>query len=147
MARAARTKETIDLKTGEVILKESWYHYKGKGVYWFKVDFAFIGYIDILTNGDIRVLFEVCRLMSVENIFMSNKDSIQIIADETNTLVNSVRRCITRLIKVGLMKRGTRGVMYVNPNIISYGSGENLIKTRERFKNVIQTNDKSEAQT
>ena len=146
MARAKRTKETIDLKTGEVVLKESWYHYKGKGVYWFKVDFSFISYIEILTNGDIRVLFEVCRLMSVENVFMSNKEAIDLIALEAKISLGSVKRCLARLVTVGIMIRGNRGVMYVNPNVISYGSGENLIKTRERFKNVIQTNDKSEAQ-
>lgn len=138
MARAKRTKETIDLKTGEVVLKESWYHYKGKGVYWFKVDFSFISYIEILTNGDIRVLFEVCRLMSVENVFMSNKEAIDLIALEAKISLGSVKRCLARLVEVGLMLRGGRGVLYVNPNIISYGSGENLIKARERFKNVVQ---------
>ena len=138
MARAKRTKETIDLKTGEVVLKESWYHYKGKGVYWFKVDFSFISYIEILTNGDIRVLFEVCRLMSVENVFMSNTEAIDLIALEAKISLGSVKRCLARLVEVGLMLRGGRGVLYVNPNIISYGSGENLIKARERFKNVVQ---------
>lgn len=143
MARAKRTKETIDLKTGEVVLKESWYHYKGKGVYWFKVDFSFISYIEILTNGDIRVLFEVCRLMSVENVFMSNKEAIDLIALEAKISIGSVKRCLARLVEVGLMLRGGRGVLYVNPNIISYGSGENLIKARERFKNVVQIHNQS----
>ena len=138
MARAARTKETIDLKTGEVVLKESWYHYKGKGIHWFKVDFSFVNYLLILNIGDVRVLFEVSRMMNIENEFVSNKESLNIIATDIDVSLSSIKRCLARLVEVGLMLRGGRGVLYVNPNIISYGSGENLIKARERFKNVVQ---------
>ena len=138
MARAARTKETIDLKTGEVVLKESWYHYKGKGIHWFKVDFSFVNYLLILNIGDVRVLFEISRMMNIENEFVSNKESLNIIATDIDVSLSSIKRCLARLVEVGLMLRGNRGVMYVNPNVISYGSGENLIKTRERFKNVVQ---------
>lgn len=138
MARAKRTKETIDLKTGEVVLKESWYHYKGKGIHWFKVDFSFVNYLLILNIGDVRVLFEVSRMMNIENEFVSNKESLNIIATDIDVSLSSIKRCLARLVEVGLMLRGGRGVLYVNPNIISYGSGENLIKARERFKNVVQ---------
>ena len=138
MARAKRTKETIDLKTGEVVLKESWYHYKGKGIHWFKVDFSFVNYLLILNIGDVRVLFEVSRMMNIENEFVSNKESLNIIATDIDVSLSSIKRCLARLVEVGLMLRGGRGVLYVNPNIISYGSGENLIKVRERFKNVVQ---------
>ena len=138
MARAKRTKETIDLKTGEVVLKESWYHYKGKGIHWFKVDFSFVNYLLILNIGDLRVLFEVSRMMNIENEFVSNKESLNIIATDIDVSLSSIKRCLARLVEVGLMLRGGRGVLYVNPNIISYGSGENLIKVRERFKNVVQ---------
>lgn len=138
MARAKRTKETIDLKTGEVVLKESWYHYKGKGIHWFKVDFSFVNYLLILNIGDVRVLFEVSRMMNIENEFVSNKESLNIIATDIDVSLSSIKRCLARLVEVGLMLRGERGVLYVNPNIISYGSGENLIKARERFKNVVQ---------
>ena len=138
MARAKRTKETIDLKTGEVVLKESWYHYKGKGIHWFKVDFSFVNYLLILNIGDVRVLFEVSRMMNIENEFVSNKESLNIIATDIDVSLSSIKRCLARLVEVGLMLRGGRGVLYVNPNIISYGAGENLIKARERFKNVVQ---------
>lgn len=138
MARAKRTKETIDLKTGEVVLKESWYHYKGKGIHWFKVDFSFVNYLLILNIGDVRVLFEISRMMNIENEFVSNNESLNIIATDIGVSLSSIKRCLARLVEVGLMLRGGRGVLYVNPNIISYGSGENLIKTRERFKNVVQ---------
>lgn len=138
MAKAKRTKETIDLKTGEVVLKESWYHYKGKGIHWFKVDFSFVNYLLILNIGDVRVLFEVSRMMNIENEFVSNKESLNIIATDIDVSLSSIKRCLARLVEVGLMLRGERGVLYVNPNIISYGSGENLIKARERFKNVVQ---------
>ena len=143
MARAKRTKETIDLKTGEVVLKESWYHYKGKGVHWFKVDFSFVNYLLILNIGDVRVLFEVSRMMNIENEFVSNKESLNIIATDIDVSLSSIKRCLARLVEVGLMLRGGRGVLYVNPNIISYGSGENLIKARERFKNVVQIHNQS----
>lgn len=138
MARAKRTKETIDLKTGEVVLKESWYHYKGKGIHWFKVDFSFVNYLLILNIGDVRVLFEVSRMMNIENEFVSNKENLNIIATDIDVSLSSIKRCLARLVEVGLMLRGGRGVLYVNPNIISYGAGENLIKARERFKNVVQ---------
>ena len=138
MAKAKRTKETIDLKTGEVVLKESWYHYKGKGIHWFKVDFSFVNYLLILNIGDVRVLFEVSRMMNIENEFVSNKENLNIIATDIDVSLSSIKRCLARLVEVGLMLRGGRGVLYVNPNIISYGSGENLIKARERFKNVVQ---------
>ena len=143
MARAKRTKETIDLKTGEVVLKESWYHYKGKGVHWFKVDFSFVNYLLILNIGDVRVLFEVSRMMNIENEFVSNKESLNIISTDIDVSLSSIKRCLARLVEVGLMLRGGRGVLYVNPNIISYGSGENLIKARERFKNVVQIHNQS----
>ena len=143
MARAARTKETIDLKTGEVVLKESWYHYKGKGIHWFKVDFSFVNYLLILNIGDVRVLFEVSRMMNIENEFVSNKESLNIISTDIDVSLSSIKRCLARLVEVGLMLRGGRGVLYVNPNIISYGSGENLIKARERFKNVVQIHNQS----
>ena len=143
MARAKRTKETIDLKTGEVVLKESWYHYKGKGIHWFKVDFSFVNYLLILNIGDVRVLFEVSRMMNIENEFVSNKESLNIIATDIDVSLSSIKRCLARLVEVGLMLRGGRGVLYVNPNIISYGSGENLIKARERFKNVVQIHNQS----
>ena len=143
MARAKRTKETIDLKTGEVILKESWYHYKGKGIHWFKVDFSFVNYLLILNIGDVRVLFEVSRMMNIENEFVSNKESLNIISTDIDVSLSSIKRCLARLVEVGLMLRGGRGVLYVNPNIISYGSGENLIKARERFKNVVQIHNQS----
>lgn len=143
MARAKRTKETIDLKTGEVVLKESWYHYKGKGIHWFKVDFSFVNYLLILNIGDVRVLFEVSRMMNIENEFVSNKESLNIIATDIDVSLSSIKRCLARLVEVGLMLRGERGVLYVNPNIISYGSGENLIKARERFKNVVQIHNQS----
>ena len=143
MARAARTKETIDLKTGEVVLKESWYHYKGKGIHWFKVDFSFVNYLLILNIGDVRVLFEVSRMMNIENEFVSNKENLNIIATDIDVSLSSIKRCLARLVEVGLMLRGGRGVLYVNPNIISYGSGENLIKARERFKNVVQIHNQS----
>lgn len=143
MARAKRTKETIDLKTGEVVLKESWYHYKGKGIHWFKVDFSFVNYLLILNIGDVRVLFEVSRMMNIENEFVSNKESLNIISTDIDVSLSSIKRCLARLVEVGLMLRGGRGVLYVNPNIISYGSGENLIKTRERFKNVVQIHNQS----
>ena len=143
MARAKRTKETIDLKTGEVVLKESWYHYKGKGIHWFKVDFSFVNYLSILNIGDVRVLFEVSRMMNIENEFVSNKESLNIISTDIDVSLSSIKRCLARLVEVGLMLRGGRGVLYVNPNIISYGSGENLIKVRERFKNVVQIHNQS----
>ena len=143
MARAKRTKETIDLKTGEVVLKESWYHYKGKGIHWFKVDFSFVNYLLILNIGDVRVLFEVSRMMNIENEFVSNKENLNIIATDIDVSLSSIKRCLARLVEVGLMLRGGRGVLYVNPNIISYGSGENLIKARERFKNVVQIHNQS----
>ena len=143
MARAARTKETIDLKTGEVVLKESWYHYKGKGIHWFKVDFSFVNYLLVLNIGDVRVLFEVSRMMNIENEFVSNKESLNIISTDIDVSLSSIKRCLARLVEVGLMLRGGRGVLYVNPNIISYGSGENLIKARERFKNVVQIHNQS----
>ena len=143
MARAKRTKETIDLKTGEVILKESWYHYKGKGIHWFKVDFSFVNYLLILNIGDVRVLFEVSRMMNIENEFVSNNENLNIIATDIDVSLSSIKRCLARLVEVGLMLRGGRGVLYVNPNIISYGSGENLIKARERFKNVVQIHNQS----
>ena len=143
MARAKRTKETIDLKTGEVVLKESWYHYKGKGIHWFKVDFSFVNYLLILNIGDVRVLFEVSRMMNIENEFVSNKESLNIIATDIDVSLSSIKRCLARLVEVGLMLRCERGVLYVNPNIISYGSGENLIKARERFKNVVQIHNQS----
>jgi hypothetical protein len=143
MARAKRTKETIDLKTGEVVLKESWYHYKGKGIHWFKVDFSFVNYLLILNIGDVRVLFEVSRMMNIENEFVSNKESLNIISTDIDVSLSSIKRCLARLVEVGLMLRGGRGVLYVNPNIISYGSGENLIKARERFKNVVQIHNQS----
>ena len=143
MARAKRTKETIDLKTGEVVLKESWYHYKGKGIHWFKVDFSFVNYLLILNIGDVRVLFEVSRMMNIENEFVSNKESLNIISTDIDVSLSSIKRCLARLVEVGLMLRGGRGVLYVNPNIISYGSGENLIKVRERFKNVVQIHNQS----
>ena len=143
MAKAKRTKETIDLKTGEVVLKESWYHYKGKGIHWFKVDFSFVNYLLILNIGDVRVLFEVSRMMNIENEFVSNKESLNIIATDIDVSLSSIKRCLARLVEVGLMLRGERGVLYVNPNIISYGSGENLIKARERFKNVVQIHNQS----
>ena len=143
MAKAKRTKETIDLKTGEVVLKESWYHYKGKGIHWFKVDFSFVNYLLILNIGDVRVLFEVSRMMNIENEFVSNKESLNIISTDIDVSLSSIKRCLARLVEVGLMLRGGRGVLYVNPNIISYGSGENLIKARERFKNVVQIHNQS----
>ena len=143
MAKAKRTKETIDLKTGEVVLKESWYHYKGKGIHWFKVDFSFVNYLLILNIGDVRVLFEVSRMMNIENEFVSNKENLNIIATDIDVSLSSIKRCLARLVEVGLMLRGGRGVLYVNPNIISYGSGENLIKARERFKNVVQIHNQS----
>ena len=143
MARAKRTKETIDLKTGEVVLKESWYHYKGKGIHWFKVDFSFVNYLLILNIGDVRVLFEVSRMMNIENEFVSNNENLNIIATDIDVSLSSIKRCLARLVEVGLMLRGGRGVLYVNPNIISYGSGENLIKARERFKNVVQIHNQS----
>ena len=143
MARAKRTKETIDLKTGEVVLKESWYHYKGKGIHWFKVDFSFVNYLLILNIGDVRVLFEISRMMNIENEFVSNKESLNIISTDIDVSLSSIKRCLARLVEVGLMLRGGRGVLYVNPNIISYGSGENLIKARERFKNVVQIHNQS----
>ena len=143
MAKAKRTKETIDLKTGEVVLKESWYHYKGKGIHWFKVDFSFVNYLLILNIGDVRVLFEVSRMMNIENEFVSNKENLNIIATDIDVSLSSIKRCLARLVEVGLMLRGGRGALYVNPNIISYGSGENLIKARERFKNVVQIHNQS----
>ena len=143
MAKAKRTKETIDLRTGEVVLKESWYHYKGKGIHWFKVDFSFVNYLLILNIGDVRVLFEVSRMMNIENEFVSNKENLNIIATDIDVSLSSIKRCLARLVEVGLMLRGGRGVLYVNPNIISYGSGENLIKARERFKNVVQIHNQS----
>jgi hypothetical protein len=138
MVRAKRVKETIDLLTGEVVKEESWYHYKGKGIYWFKVDFSFIGYLSILSIGDVRVLFEVSRMMTIENEFISNKESLAAVSSWAGMSVSSVKRCLGQLVGIGLMARGERGILYVNPNIISYGSGEHLIKTKERFKNVVQ---------
>jgi predicted transcriptional regulator len=136
MAKAKRTKETIDLTTGEVVKTESWYHYKSKGVYWFKLDFSFIGFVNDLSIGDIGVFFRVCEMMTIENGFTSNKGSVEVISIATKLSAVSIKRSIAKLVAIGLMTRGERGMLYVNPNVISYGGGEHLIKTKERFKDV-----------
>ena len=132
MAQHIYTKETQDLKTGEIVKREIFRKQVANKEQFVRAYIQDIGALAKCSGAEQS--FVLCALQYLDyatNEFILNSERRKSICECGNMKMNTANSAITRLVKKGILIRKSESTYILNPKIFFYGKDLDRAKTIE----------------